>query len=76
MYGGGPGNLHVLCAMGIPGHYYERGLLHPLVDYEQPPGWLNEITDPMDDEGFVHVSQEPGLGLNINWDYIESHRIG
>ncbi|MBT3266721.1 enolase [Candidatus Poribacteria bacterium] len=75
VHGGGPGNLHVLCAMGIPGHYYERGLLHPFVDYEQPSPWLNELTDPMDDEGFVHVSQEPGLGWNINWDYIETHSI-
>ena len=75
VHGGGPGNLHVLCAMGIPGHYYERGLLHPFIDYEQPAPWLNELTDPMDDEGFVHVSQEPGLGWNINWDYIETHGI-
>ncbi len=75
VHGGGPGNLHVLCAMGIPGHYYERGLLHPFIDYEQPAPWLNELTDPMDDDGFVHVSQEPGLGWNINWDYIETHAL-
>lgn len=76
VHGGGPGNLHVLCAMGIPGHYYERGLLHPFIDYEQPAPWLNELTDPMDAEGFVHVSQEPGLGWNVNWDYIQSHATG
>ena len=29
-------NIHALCAMSIPGEYYERGLLHPFVDYEQP----------------------------------------
>jgi L-alanine-DL-glutamate epimerase-like enolase superfamily enzyme len=23
----------------------------------------------MDDEGFVHISPEPGLGYDINWDY-------
>ena len=28
VHGGGVGNLHVLCAMGTPGLYYERGLLH------------------------------------------------
>jgi len=75
VHGGGPGNLHVLCAMGIPGKYYERGLLHPFIDYEQPPPWLNEITDPMDDEGYVHVSPEPGLGWNINFDYIREHKV-
>jgi len=75
VHGGGPGNLHVLCAMGIPGEYYERGLLHPFLDYEQPAPWLNAIDDPMDDEGYVHVSQQPGLGQDINWDYIRAHTI-
>ena len=27
VHGGGPGNLSALCAMGIAGEYYERGLL-------------------------------------------------
>jgi L-alanine-DL-glutamate epimerase-like enolase superfamily enzyme len=75
VHGGGAGNLHVLCAMGIPGEYYERGLLHPFLDYEQPPPWLNEIVDPMDDEGYVHVSGRPGLGLDINYDYIRDHAL-
>jgi len=75
VHGGGAGNLHALCAMGIPGEYYERGLLHPFVDYEQPVLWLNAIADPMDDEGYVHVSQRPGLGLDINFEYIQEHRV-
>lgn len=75
IHGGGPGNLHCLCAMGIPGEYYERGLLHPFIDYEEPDAWLNEISDPMDSEGFVYVSQQPGLGWNINWDYIQKNKI-
>jgi L-alanine-DL-glutamate epimerase-like enolase superfamily enzyme len=75
VHGGGAANLHVLCAMGIPGEYYERGLLHPFLDYEQPPPWLNEIVDPMDDQGFVHVSQRPGLGLDVNFAYIRDHAL-
>jgi L-alanine-DL-glutamate epimerase-like enolase superfamily enzyme len=75
VHGGGPGNLHVLCAMGIPGKYYERGLLHPFIDYEQPAPWLNKLADPMDEEGYVHVSQKPGLGLDINFDYIRDNVI-
>jgi L-alanine-DL-glutamate epimerase-like enolase superfamily enzyme len=75
VHGGGPGNLHALCAMGIPGEYYERGLLHPLVEYEQPKPWLNSIDDPMDAEGYVHVSQQPGLGQDINFDYIEANLV-
>jgi len=75
VHGGGVGNLHVLCAMGFPGEFYERGLLHPFVDYEQVPAWLNKLDDPIDDEGFVHVSQDPGLGQDINFDYIRDNRI-
>jgi L-alanine-DL-glutamate epimerase-like enolase superfamily enzyme len=55
--------------------YYERGLLAPGVDYETPPPYLNSLCDPMDSEGFVHLSQLPGLGYDINWDYIENNRI-
>jgi L-alanine-DL-glutamate epimerase-like enolase superfamily enzyme len=75
VHGGGPGNLHVLCAMGIPGEFYERGLLHPFIDYEQTPPWLNKSVDPMDDQGYVHVSQDPGLGWDINFDYVEANLL-
>ena len=60
---------------GIKGEFYERGLLHPFLDYETPDPWLNEIVDPMDDQGYVHVSPRPGLGQDINWDYIREHRV-
>lgn len=75
VHGGGAANLHVLCAMGIPGHYYERGLLHPFLDYEEPPPWLNALDDPLDEEGCVHVSQRPGLGQDINFDYIRANSV-
>jgi L-alanine-DL-glutamate epimerase-like enolase superfamily enzyme len=75
VHGGGPGNLHALCTMGFPGEFYERGLLHPFVDYEKPAPWLNKINDPMDDEGFVHISQAPGLGEDINFDYIQANLV-
>ncbi|HEU5015627.1 MAG TPA: enolase C-terminal domain-like protein [Roseiflexaceae bacterium] len=55
--------------------YYERGLLAPGVDYETPPPYLEAIGDPMDAEGYVHLSQEPGMGYRIIWDYIEANRI-
>lgn len=75
VHGGGPGNLHALCAMGIPGEYYERGLLHPFLDYEQRTPWLNSIVDPMDEAGCVHVSQQPGLGWDINFDFIRANVV-
>ncbi|MCW5849693.1 MAG: enolase [Anaerolineae bacterium] len=75
VHGNGAGNLHALCAMSIPGEYYERGLLHPFLDYDAPPPWLNEPVDPMDAEGWVHVSPKPGLGYDINFDYIRRNLV-
>lgn len=75
VHGGGAANLHALCAMAIPGEYFERGLLHPFIDWEVPKPWLNSIDDPMDAEGYVHVSQAPGLGQDINFDYIRANLV-
>jgi len=73
--GGGAGNLQVLGAMGIPGRFWERGLLHPLLNYEEQTPWLKEIIDPMDSEGYVHIPQKPGLGFDINWNFIQENII-
>ncbi len=75
VHGGGSGNLQVLGAMGIPGQYYERGLLHPFLDYEERTPWLKEVIDPLDSEGYVHISPKPGLGMEIDWDFIAANRI-
>ncbi len=75
VHGGGHGNLQALGAMGIPGEYYERGLLHPFYDYEASQPWLNTRVDAIDAEGNIHLPQTPGLGLDINWDYIHAHRL-
>jgi L-alanine-DL-glutamate epimerase-like enolase superfamily enzyme len=55
--------------------YYERGLLAPGFDYETAPPYLEAIGDPMDEEGYVHLPQEPGMGYRIVWDYIEENRV-
>jgi L-alanine-DL-glutamate epimerase-like enolase superfamily enzyme len=75
VHGGGAANLQALGAMGIPGEYYERGLLHPSLRYGDSAPWLGELIDPMDSEGRVHISQKPGLGMEINWAFIERHKV-
>ena len=75
LHGNTLGNLHVLGAMGIEGKYYERGLLHPLLDYECPSPWLNTIIDPMDKDGFVSIPSRPGLGWDLNMEYIRSNLV-
>jgi hypothetical protein len=53
----------------------ERGLLHPFIDYDAPPPRLNRLVDPMDAEVNVHISPDPGLVYDINWDYFNSHLV-
>jgi L-alanine-DL-glutamate epimerase-like enolase superfamily enzyme len=75
VHGGGAGNLQVLGAMGIPGEFYERGLLHPFVDYDTPEPWTRSRLDAMDKEGYVQLPQSPGLGQDIDFDYIRDHAV-
>ena len=75
VHGGKEGNLHALGSMRLPGEFYERGLLHPHVDYEKPPDYLHEIMDPMDEDGFICMPKGDGLGWNINHDYINNNLI-
>ena len=54
--------------------YYERGLLAPGVDENAPPPYLEALGDPLDKDGYVHLSSEPGMGYKIDWDYIEANK--
>jgi L-alanine-DL-glutamate epimerase-like enolase superfamily enzyme len=72
----GFGNLQILGATSEDTcEYYERGLLAPGVEYETPEPYLETICDPMDNEGYVCIPQEPGMGYKIVWEYIEENRI-
>lgn len=72
----GFGNLQVLGATSEDVcEYYERGLLAPGLDYEAIPPYLKSKCDPLDSDGFVRVLTLPGLGYEIEWDYIDEHRL-
>jgi L-alanine-DL-glutamate epimerase-like enolase superfamily enzyme len=72
----GVSNLHVIAATHEDtSEYYERGLLAPGVDYDATLPYLRESLDALDSEGYVHLSQRPGFGYDINWDYIKTHTI-
>ena len=74
VHGNGAANLAVVGAIKNC-QWYERGLLHPFLDYDVPPAYLNTLPDPMDADGFVHLSQKPGLGEDINFDYIAANTV-
>ena len=66
---GGPAHLHCLSAIRNS-NYYEHGLLHPEVAWttgaaiEGMPG----VTD-----GEIRVPDGPGLGVDVDWSFVESH---
>jgi L-alanine-DL-glutamate epimerase-like enolase superfamily enzyme len=76
LHGGGFGNLQILGATSPKlCEWYERGLLSPKLEYEHPVPPLRRICDPMDGEGNVLIPQTPGLGMEVDWDYVEHNRV-
>jgi L-alanine-DL-glutamate epimerase-like enolase superfamily enzyme len=75
LHGGGAGTLHALAAMPIPGEYYEHGLLHPHLDFAGESPWLAGSIDEVDGNGDIHLPDRPGLGEEIDWDYIRANTI-
>lgn len=67
-------NLHVVAA-NKNCRWYERGLLHPFLEYDDGFDYLKSLSDPMDKDGYVQVPDRPGLGEDIDFDFIENNRI-
>lgn len=69
----GPAQRHCIAAIRNT-NYYELGLAHP--DHpvtHNPPVYEGEYADGMnavDDQGYVTVPNEPGLGVTYDWEYI------
>lgn len=75
MHGGHWTNSHLLGATPESTcEYFERGLLRPDLDYETPPPYLKAIPDPLDGDGNVILTTQPGLGMEFVWDYIRDHQ--
>jgi L-alanine-DL-glutamate epimerase-like enolase superfamily enzyme len=74
VHGNGAANLAVTAAIKNC-EWYERGLLHPFLDYDVPPAYLRSLPDAMGADGFVHLSQQPGLGEDIDFDYIAASTV-
>jgi L-alanine-DL-glutamate epimerase-like enolase superfamily enzyme len=72
----GWGNLQVCGATSEDtSEYYEKGLLAPGVDYDAPHPYLKNTCDKLDADGYVHLPQGPGMGYDIEWDYINDNII-
>jgi L-alanine-DL-glutamate epimerase-like enolase superfamily enzyme len=72
----GWGNLQVLGATSEDtSEYYEKGLLAPGVDYDAPHPYLRNTCDELDADGFVSIPTGPGMGYDIEWDYIRDNLV-
>ncbi|MBI2965016.1 MAG: mandelate racemase [Chloroflexi bacterium] len=76
-HGPGPSRRHCMAATRNS-NYYEMGLLHPRVATFAAPiytdGYSDQI-DSIDKNGHVAVPEKPGLGVELDWKYIEAHTV-
>lgn len=76
----GPGPAQRQCMAAIRNtNYYEMGLLHPKAPASHEPELFLDYRDDLtavDSKGHVPIPQGPGLGVQINWEWVEKNRVG
>ncbi len=74
----GPGPAQRQCMAAIRNtNYYEMGLLHPKAPASHAPDLFIDYRDELDavdSTGCIPVPQGPGLGVAINWEWVERNR--
>ncbi len=74
----GPAQRHCIAATRNT-NYYEMALVHPEIPTPEPPVYAGDYDDQLetvDEEGYVEIPDGPGLGVEYDWNFIESHRSG
>ena len=79
LHGGSLSHRHIMSTLRNA-NYYELVLVHPKVPNTKAPvyaerRWLDEL-DSVDENGCVEVPEGPGLGVEFDWDFINSHKTG
>ncbi len=75
----GPGPAQRQCMASIRNtNYYEMGLIHPNAPASHDPhlykdGYRDDL-DAIDSKGHVPIPQKPGLGVEIDWDWVAKQR--
>ncbi|GAA1279772.1 mandelate racemase family protein [Pseudonocardia aurantiaca] len=77
-----PGPAHRHCMAAIRNtNYYELGLVAPHLDRRSKhcrvyaDGYSDDL-ESVDEHGHVPVPQSPGLGVEIDWDWVTRHETG
>ncbi len=73
----GPAHRHLMASIRNT-NFYELGLLNPKATDNFDICYLDysDAIDAVDQNGCVHVPDGPGLGVQLNWDYILKNRTG
>jgi L-alanine-DL-glutamate epimerase-like enolase superfamily enzyme len=79
LHGPGPAQRHCMAAIRNT-NYYEMGLLHPRAPASSTPDLYRDgyrdTLDAIDRNGHVPVPQGPGLGVEIDWEWVARNRTG
>ncbi len=75
-------NLHLLASMpDLPGGAHP---IQPMLEYDTTPNRFREelLTEPLDipgqvkkSGGTVAIPDKPGLGIEIDWDFVDHFRV-
>jgi L-alanine-DL-glutamate epimerase-like enolase superfamily enzyme len=78
LHGPRPAMRHCMAAIRNT-NYYEMGLVHPdWSSVPQPQPWAGtyeDNLDTVDEAGTVPVPDGPGLGVDIDWDFVEANEV-
>jgi L-alanine-DL-glutamate epimerase-like enolase superfamily enzyme len=68
---GGPEHLQLAATLRNT-HFFEHGLVHPEVGFEwyNDQGFIGEL-EVIDSDGQITVPDGPGMGVDIDWKFIE-----
>jgi len=77
LHGPGPVHRHIMSAIRNT-NFFELGLVHPNVSSTKPPVYLNynDNLDGIDADGNVFAPEGAGIGLELDWDWINAHKVG
>ena len=77
LHGPTPVHRHVMSAIRNT-NFFELGLVHPNVKTTKAPIYVDysDDLDAIDSDGNVWAPDGPGIGVELDWDWINSHKIG
>lgn len=77
LHGPGPVHRHIMSAIRNT-NFYELGLVNPKVKTTKAPVYLDYSDDleAIDKDGNVWAPDGPGIGVALDWDWINAHKIG